>query len=180
VTEDERTIARAIAQVTYCPGIGTKRFARDMANLAEHKPEHELTPPQRKYLFEVAVRFRRQVPRATVVLARQLLEEITNPPREAAQPEGERAMIKPTIGRRVWFYPNGTTGIPANGGEPQPHDAGIAYVWNDRLVNLTVAGHDGSMHARTSVPLLQDDDVTPAAGGYATWMPYQKLAAAAA
>lgn len=55
-------------------------------------------------------------------------------------------MIHPTIGRRVW---------------------------NDRLVNLTVAGHDGSMHARTSVPLLQDDDAAPATGAYAAWMPYQ-------
>lgn len=80
-------------------------------------------------------------------------------------------MIKPTIGRRVWFYPNGTTGIPVN--HDQPCDAGVCYVWSDRMVNLTVAGHDGSMHARTSVPLLQDDDPKPTTGAYATWMPYQ-------
>jgi len=91
-------------------------------------------------------------------------------------------MISPTIGRRVWFWPNGTTGIPLNhGSSQQPHDAGVCYVWSDRLVNLTVAGHDGSMHARTSVPLLQDDDPAPAMGAsYATWMPYQTKAAAAA
>jgi len=82
-------------------------------------------------------------------------------------------MITPTIGRRVWFYPNGTTGIPTVTGSSQPCDAGIAYVWSDRLVNLTVAGHDGSQHARTSVVLLQDDDLVPTAGAYATWMPYQ-------
>lgn len=88
-------------------------------------------------------------------------------------------MIEPTIGRRVWFWPNGTNGVPiVHGGEPQACDAGVAYVWNPRLVNLTVAGHDGSMHARTSVPLLQDDDPVPALGAYATWMPYQKGQAA--
>lgn len=88
-------------------------------------------------------------------------------------------MIHPTIGRRVWFYPNGTSGIPLVVAAPQqPCDAGIAYVWNDRLVNLTVAGHDGSMHARTSVTLLQDNDPIPATGAYATWMPYQVKTAA--
>ena len=85
--------------------------------------------------------------------------------------------LKPTIGRRVWFWPNGTTGIPTvlpgPDRDPQPCDAGIAYVWNDQLVNLTVAGHDGSMHARTSVRLLQPGEEPPAVGFYATWMPYQ-------
>lgn len=86
-------------------------------------------------------------------------------------------MIHPSIGRRVWFYPNGTNGIPVVSGSDQPCDAGVCYVWNDRLVNLTVAGHDGSMHTRTSVTLLQDDDLPPSTGSYATWMPYQKKVA---
>jgi len=29
-------------------------------------------------------------------------------------------MIHPTIGRRVWFYPNGTTGIPTVSARVQP------------------------------------------------------------
>lgn len=83
-------------------------------------------------------------------------------------------MINPTIGRRVWFHPNGTSGIPTVVGSGLPCDAGICFVWSDRVVNLTVAGHDGSMHARTSVKLLQDDDPEPQTGAYATWMPYQQ------
>lgn len=75
MSPNERTIAAAINRVTYCPGIGTKRFARDMAHLAEHQPERELTAGQRKYLLEVAVRYRRQIPKETVALARRLLEQ---------------------------------------------------------------------------------------------------------
>lgn len=88
-------------------------------------------------------------------------------------------MLKPTIGRRVWFWPNGVTSTnngplqTVTGTEPQPLDAGVVYVWNDRLVNLDVADHYGKHHAATSVPLLQDDDPIPALGAYATWMPYQ-------
>lgn len=81
-------------------------------------------------------------------------------------------MIKPTIGRRVWFYPNGAiSGFTAS--PDQPCDAGIAYVWTDRMVNLSVADHNGVVMGRTSVPLLQDDDPVPASGAYCTWMPYQ-------
>lgn len=83
-------------------------------------------------------------------------------------------MIKPTIGRVVWFTP-GTT-LPADflliDGK-QPCNASIAYVWSDRLVNLTVSDHYGKSFNLTSVQLLQDDDARPAAGYFAEWMPYQ-------
>lgn len=99
-------------------------------------------------------------------------------------------MIHPTIGRRVWFWPNGTTAL-SNGAplsildKTTPLDAGVVYVWNDRMVNLDVTDHYGHHHQATSVPLLQDDDPVPTTGAYATWMPYQasqakKEAAAAA
>lgn len=85
-------------------------------------------------------------------------------------------MIKPTIGRRVWFYPNG--GIAGFTASPdQPCDAGIAYVWNDRMINISVADHNGVVTGRTSVALLQDDDTPPVAGMYCTWMDYQIAAA---
>lgn len=45
--------------------------------MAEHKPEQELTPKQRKYLLEVAVKFRRQVPAAVVAIARAEMEAAT-------------------------------------------------------------------------------------------------------
>ncbi|CAN7469910.1 DUF2829 domain-containing protein [Variovorax sp. LjRoot175] len=88
----------------------------------------------------------------------------------------ENKVIIPTIGRRVWFRP------PTNSAqagfvcidESQPMDAGIVFVWSERMVNLDVTDHAGNHHAFTSVALLQDDDAVPAHGRYAQWMPYQK------
>jgi hypothetical protein len=78
----------------------------------------------------------------------------------------ELDMIIPSIGRKVWFYPNGAT---VNG---QPHDATIVYVWNDRLVNLACHDGNGVPYAATSVALYQEGD-NALVGAYATWMPYQ-------
>lgn len=93
-----------------------------------------------------------------------------------------RTIIKPTIGRRVWYVPSEydrglgsiapLSGVMVADGT-QPCDAGICYVHGDRLVNLSVVDHNGSIHARTSVKLLQDGDEPPEGGGYAMWMPYQ-------
>jgi hypothetical protein len=85
-------------------------------------------------------------------------------------------MIKPTPGRVVWYrpsvedYASMTTfhGVPS-----QPFAAIVAYVWNDRLVNLTVSDQGGRTHARTSVPLVQEGDPAFAGGRYCEWMPYQ-------
>lgn len=99
-------------------------------------------------------------------------------------------IIKPTIGRRVWYWPSdeehgvGTAALAGNltTTEPvllvatreQPCDAGIAYVHGDRMLNLTVADHNGVMHSRCWVPLLQEGDQAPPEGvAYAQWMPYQ-------
>lgn len=92
-------------------------------------------------------------------------------------------LIKPTIGRRVWYWPAQHEGAhshhshlpPFHVHDPlQPHDAGIALVHGDRMVNLSVVDHAGNTHARMSVLLLQGDDEKPAYGmAYAQWMPYQ-------
>ena len=95
-------------------------------------------------------------------------------PRATIQPPPPR-VIPPSIGRRVWYWPNGCDhGIVVNG-SAQACDAGIAYVWNERMINISVAGHAGDMHARTSVKLLQEGDEQPAPGAcsYCTWMPFQ-------
>lgn len=76
VTDSEKMLARAIAQVTYCPGIGTKRFAREMADRAQHAPLVPLTPKQSKYLCDVAIRYRRQVAPDVVEVARRMLAEL--------------------------------------------------------------------------------------------------------
>jgi hypothetical protein len=87
-------------------------------------------------------------------------------------------MIKPTVGRVVWFTPpnnSAESGFSGYGGQPMA--ATVAYVWNDRLVNLQVTDHAGVAHAKTSVPLIQDDEPKPD-GYYCEWMPYQKGQAA--
>lgn len=87
-------------------------------------------------------------------------------------------MIKPTIGRVVWFHPDTTD--ESLSGSDQPLPALVSYVHGDRCVNLAVFdANGGGSHSRTSVELLQDGDEPPEHGGmYAEWMPYQKGQAA--
>ena len=93
-------------------------------------------------------------------------------------------MIKPTVGRVVWFYPAPGRFYPAPGHsfarkDDQPLAAHIAYVWSDHLVNLLVIDHDGRVAACASVPLNQGDEHDQPVP-YCTWMPYQKGQAAKA
>jgi len=83
-------------------------------------------------------------------------------------------MIKPTIGRVVWFTPPSNSAEPnftANSGKPMA--AIIAYVWGDDMVNLHVIDHNGVGHSRTSVRLVQENEPKPEYGYYCEWMPYQ-------
>jgi hypothetical protein len=83
-------------------------------------------------------------------------------------------IIKPTVGRVVWFTPNediNPLGIKVNHGD-QPMVAFITYVFNDRMVNLIVWDHEGNRSKHTSVTLVQEEDPKPE-GNYAEWMPYQ-------
>ena len=86
-------------------------------------------------------------------------------------------MIKPTPGRIVWFTPADDDHLLTRIDRSQPLAAIVAYVWNDRLVNLSVIDQHGSHHPRTSVTLLQDDEVSGSDGHFAQWMPYQRDAA---
>lgn len=62
MTPHQRALCRALGGVTFCPGIGSKRFAREMAALAEAEPGRELTGRQAQYLEVLAWRYRRQMP----------------------------------------------------------------------------------------------------------------------
>jgi hypothetical protein len=84
-------------------------------------------------------------------------------------------VIKPSIGRVVLFQPGKASDQPLR---EQPFAAVIAYVWNDRMVNLAYFNENGEHRNATSVALLQDEDVSPALGHYAEWMPFQKGQAA--
>lgn len=84
-------------------------------------------------------------------------------------------MIKPTVGRVVWFTPphgSGSSNFTHHSGT-QPHAAMIVYVWGDDLVNLVVYDHDGKLHSRTSVLLVQEGEPKPEGGDFASWMPFQ-------
>ena len=94
-------------------------------------------------------------------------------------------VLKPTIGRRVWFRPSGaflaSNPILTQFNPEQPMDAGIVYVHHDHMVNLIVTDHVGKTLAVPSVPLLaghyvadEDTDVYCCC----EWMPYQKSQAA--
>jgi hypothetical protein len=72
----------------------------------------------------------------------------------------------------VWFVPSKSAPIPA--GSDGRCAAIITHVHHDRLVNLAVFDANSHLHPRTSVPLVQEGDPKPEAGGYCEWMPYQK------
>lgn len=83
-------------------------------------------------------------------------------------------MIQPTVGRVVLFTPSIT---PEPGFEhhdrTKPLAAMVTHVWNDRMVNLVVFDSNGNAFGKTSVQLLQDDDLKPEYGYFCAWMPYQ-------
>lgn len=85
-------------------------------------------------------------------------------------------MIKPTIGRKVWFRPSeyhrsGMGAMQCNAIDPL--DATIVFVHGDRMVNLVVFDHNGNMHKCTSVTLKQEGDTIPEGAAYCEWMPFQ-------
>lgn len=75
-------------------------------------------------------------------------------------------MIAPTVGRIVWFYPNGA-------GPREPLAAQIAKVISDEFVNIGYLDASGiALNART-VRLCQEGEEPPTSRPYCTWMPYQ-------
>lgn len=88
-------------------------------------------------------------------------------------------MIKPTVGRKVWYRPS-RDDVEGAGGQTrmmntagQPLDATVVAVWGDRCVNLAIFDIHAQLHERRSVTLVQEGDPIPKFGRYAEWMPYQ-------
>lgn len=73
-------------------------------------------------------------------------------------------MIKPTIGRVVWYHPDKP--------HSQPWAALITFVHADRDVNLIVFDENGMGKSKLNVFLKQETEDNPV-GNYAEWMPYQ-------
>lgn len=78
-------------------------------------------------------------------------------------------MIKPTVGRVVWFFPE------HRHADDQPLAAMIARVHSDTCVNLAITHPSGSpmLNPPTSIRLVQEGETPPADSDYCTWMPYQ-------
>jgi hypothetical protein len=95
-------------------------------------------------------------------------------------------MIKPTIGRRVWYWPDTTSDDHRIYDRTQAFDAGVVLVLDDHRVTLDVTDHYGRHFVVGNCYLWQGaDDVDPAhrerpKEGFAEWMPYQRAVAAKA
>ena len=77
-------------------------------------------------------------------------------------------MIKPTIGRVMWYWPD-----KESRGD-QPWAAFVTYVHGDNIVNLCVFTPNGVPTSTTSVPVVQDGSpFTAGDSPYVRWMPYQ-------
>lgn len=84
-------------------------------------------------------------------------------------------MIKPTVGRVVWFWPASL--VPKGSPGAQPLAATIAFVHQEDRVNLTVHDRDGSTYGLEGVYLWDGEAVMPDMP-HCEWMPYQKGQAA--
>lgn len=76
-------------------------------------------------------------------------------------------MIKPTIGRVVWYHPTAPQGAPED-----TQAAIVCHVWSDTCVNLAVFDNNGVASNQTSVFLFQGEGERPSSQ-FAEWMPYQ-------
>lgn len=79
-------------------------------------------------------------------------------------------MIKPTVGRVVWFHPGPGFVGAFTAGEPLP--AFITKVWSDTGINVGGFDANGKPFGATSVLLVQEGAPRPSYS-FAEWMPYQ-------
>lgn len=87
-------------------------------------------------------------------------------------------MIKPTVGRVVWYHPGAGADsyMVRNGADPMA--AIVTAVHSDTLVNLVVFDANGIPNSRTSVRLIQEGEGVEPSDRYCEWMPFQKGQAA--
>lgn len=80
-------------------------------------------------------------------------------------------MIKPTVGRIVYFFGGAQSPIhcPTN----EPLAAIITAVINEHLLNLAVFDYVGHVHPVTNCPLIQPGQATKLSATHCTWMSYQ-------
>lgn len=90
-------------------------------------------------------------------------------------------MIKPTIGRKLWYWRTAQQYAAMDQlshdhvnavVDVQPEDATIVAVCSASMLNLQVIDHHGVARSETSVMLLKEGDTIPPSR-FATWMPFQ-------
>lgn len=81
-------------------------------------------------------------------------------------------IIKPTVGRIVWYYPQGNTPEV-----DQPLAAQIACVHSDNNITIGYLDKSGKARSAQEVLLYQEDEMPMPTTNYCCWMPYQKAAA---
>lgn len=80
-------------------------------------------------------------------------------------------MIKPTVGRVVWYRPALHNAHAAAANENTRYAAMIAFVHSDNMVNLGILDPNGVHFNQTSVTLVSPGE--PCNPGQCEWMPYQ-------
>jgi len=78
MTAPEIRCAIALSSCTFPPAQWDKRFARAMGEIAVGDPGRDLTERQRLWIFKLTVRYRRQINKSVVHLAKGKLKEIEN------------------------------------------------------------------------------------------------------
>jgi hypothetical protein len=78
-------------------------------------------------------------------------------------------IIKPTIGRIVWYKPRLSMGF----GPEVILAAIITSVHKDDVINIAAFSPDGNIMPKTGVYLAQEGVDHPFKDNYAMWMPYQ-------
>jgi len=79
-------------------------------------------------------------------------------------------MIKPSIGRVVWYHPIHE--------HEQPLAAVVSFVHSNTSVNLAAFHPNGHSFGIENVQLFQGEGSKPENSDYCEWMPYQKGQAA--
>lgn len=88
-------------------------------------------------------------------------------------------IINPTVGRKVWFYPQEEDITEGVDYRDQPLDATVVYVHGISLVNLHVLDASGNAWKFENVILLPEERPYDFPVRCAMWMPYQRRQVAA-
>jgi hypothetical protein len=62
MTKDQLLISKALGSIRYLPGSFDKRFALNLAHIAEDCQEKELTEKQNEWMYRLLYKYRNQLP----------------------------------------------------------------------------------------------------------------------